>query len=86
VLSGKAQVCCVHDREKRVVVTEEQLAQVGLSVGIVYDPRQHRIHSCGCCGNLFADPSDEPRYCHECRRPLLHMPAGPLAAPIGPVG
>lgn len=85
VLGGRAVVCCVHDRQKRQVVTEAQVAAVGLEAGIVYDPRQHRIHRCACCSNLFVDPSDEPRYCETCRTPPVFALGGPLAAPTGPV-
>lgn len=77
---------CIHDREKRKVVTEAQVAAIGLSVGVVYDPRQHRIHRCSCCDNLFVDPSDEPKWCHQCSPfAVIHAPAGPVTDPIGPV-
>lgn len=86
VFGGVATVHCVHDRQKRQVVTEAQVATLGLEAGIVYDPRQHRIHRCACCDNLFVDPSDEPRYCTVCTVvPLAHPLGGPLAAPIGQV-
>lgn len=84
-LGGTAVVCCVHDRQKRQVVTEAQVAALGLEVGIVYDPAQHRVHRCACCGNLFIDPSDVPRYCATCSGPLVHPLGGPLPAPIGEV-
>lgn len=84
-LSGRLQIKCVHDRQKRQVVTERQVFELGLAVGIVYDPKQHRIHRCGCCENLFVDPSDEPRYCPTCTPAPVHRLAGPLAAPIGEV-
>jgi hypothetical protein len=87
VLGGTAQVYCVHDREKRQVVTEAQVAELGLESGIVYDPRQHRTHRCACCSNLFVDPSDEPRYCDTCNPAarLVHSLGAPLALPIGEV-
>ena len=85
VLGGTAVVCCVHDRQKRQVVTEAQVAALGLEVGVLYDPKQHRVHRCGCCLNLFIDASDEPRYCGKCSGPLAHAQGGPLAAPIGVV-
>lgn len=84
-LGGKAVVCCVHDREKRKVVTEAQVATLGLEVGLIYDPKQHRIHRCSCCQNLFVDPSDEPRYCETCRMPPAFALGGPLATPTGPI-
>jgi hypothetical protein len=84
-LGGKAVVCCVHDRIKRQIVTETQVAELGLRVGMVYDPKQHRVHRCACCENLFVDPSDEPRYCSTCNRPLVHPLGGPPRDPIGVV-
>lgn len=85
-LGGTATVCCVHDREKRQVVTEAQVAKLGLDVGVVYDARQHKLHRCACCENLFVDPSDEPRFCSTCLRPAAHPLGGPLPEPIGVVG
>lgn len=83
-LSGASVVCCVHDREKRKVTTERQVAELGLAVGVVYDSRIHRLHDCPCCGNKFFDVSDEPLYCHVCRRgQLVHPLGGPLPEPEG---
>jgi hypothetical protein len=84
-LSGTAVVCCPHDREKRRVTTEAQVAALGAEVGILYDPVQHKLHRCACCENLFVDPSDEPRYCTQCCGVLVHPLGGPLAPPIGVV-
>jgi hypothetical protein len=84
-LGGVAVVCCVHDREKRQIVTETQVADLGLTVGQVYDPVQHRIHRCACCENLFVDPGDTPRFCSTCNRSLVHPLGGPLSEPIGEV-
>lgn len=81
--AGSAVVVCVHDRPKREVTTEAQVAELGLTVGQVYDPRQHRLHLCACCQNLFVDPSDEPRYCRRCQTAPQHQPAGPLPDPTG---
>jgi ribosomal protein S27E len=86
VLSGTAKVYCVHDREKRVVTTERQVAELGLEIGIIYDQHQHRIHECACCGNKFLEISDEPRFCSICQRPLVHPLGGPLPEPKGVVG
>lgn len=60
--------------------------ELGLRAGLLYDPKQHKIHRCSCCENLFVDPSDEPRYCSTCH-PLaqVHPLGGPLAEPIGAV-
>ena len=80
-MTGRRVVCCVHDRVKREVTTEAHVATLGLSVGQIYDPRQHKLWSCACCENLFVDPSDKPRYCRTCQGPLIHKPAGPLPAP-----
>jgi hypothetical protein len=80
---GTAVVCCVHDREKRQVTTEAQVAALGLSVGIVYSPRQHKLKKCACCDNLFFDPTDIPRYCSVCLRDPVHALGGPLAEPTG---
>lgn len=84
-LGGTAVVCCVHDREKRKVVTEAQVAALGLQVGQVYDQRQHKLHRCACCENLFVDPTDTPRFCSACQGPLQHMLGGPLPEPTGVV-
>lgn len=86
VLGGTSQVCCVHDREKRVVTTERQVAELGLQVGIVYDARIHKLQRCACCANLFFDPSDEPRFCSVCQRPQTHPLGGPLPDPEGVIG
>lgn len=83
VLGGTAVVCCVHDRVKREVVTEAHVAALGLEVGLVYDPKQHKLHRCACCDNLFVDPSDVPRYCRTCQGPFVHELGGPLAEPLG---
>ena len=83
-LSGRATVHCVHDRRKREVVTERQVAELGAAVGIHYDSRLHRLFTCACCENLFFDVSDEPRYCHACRPTAqVHMLGGPLATATG---
>ena len=84
-LSGKAVVCCVHDRVKREVTSKAQVAALGLRVGQVYDPIQHKLHRCACCENLFVDPTDIPRFCSPCRRPLVHKLGGPLPEPKGVV-
>jgi len=81
-VGGKAIVCCVHDREKRTVTTERQVAQLGLRVGQIYDPAQHKLWKCACCDNLFVDPTDTPRYCAACQRPLVHALGGPLPKPV----
>jgi hypothetical protein len=85
VFGGSAKVCCVHDREKRLVTTDRQVAELGLAVGIVYDPKLHKLHLCSCCQNLFFDPSDEPRYCSVCQRPSVHALGGPLPKPGGTI-
>lgn len=82
-LAGSAIVVCPHDRAKREVTTEAQVAELGLTVGQVYDPKQHRLHSCSCCQNLFVDLSDEPRYCQRCQNAPTHPLAGPLPDPTG---
>lgn len=83
VLGGYSVICCVHDRQKRQIVTEAQVARLGLTAGQVYDPRQHKLHMCACCQNLFVDPTDTPRFCSVCQRPLVHALGGPLPEPIG---
>ena len=82
---GRAIVCCVHNRQKRQVTTERQVAELGAAVGQRYDPRQHKLHRCACCDNLFVDPTDIPRYCHACLPPPVHPLGGPLAAARGVV-
>jgi hypothetical protein len=84
-VGGTAVVCCVHDREKRQVTTEAHVAELGRQVGQVYDPRQHKLHMCACCQNLFVDPTDIPRFCRSCQGPLRHEQPGPLPDPIGEV-
>lgn len=85
VLGGVAVVCCVHDREKRQVRSERQVAELGALVGQRYDPKQHKLHLCACCENLFVDPGDEPRFCSTCQRPLVHQLGGPLPEAKGVV-
>lgn len=82
---GVAVVCCVHDRPKRQITTETEVAELGLTVGQIYDPKQHKIHKCGCCENLFVDPTDIPRFCRVCEGPVEHELRGPLPNPIGEV-
>ena len=86
-LSGTSQVCCIHDRVKRQVTTERQVAELGLLLPtpIIFDARIHKIHRCSCCENLFFDISDEPLYCKPCQRPFVHQPGGPLPDPGGVV-
>lgn len=83
--SGTAVICCVHDRPKREVTTEQQVAELGLQVGQIYNPAQHRLHLCACCQNLFVDPSDEPRYCRRCQAPATHQINGRLPEPTGEI-
>ena len=85
-LSAKHKVVCVHDREKRLVVTEQQVAQLGLDVGILYKPGIHKLHECSCCENLFVATQVEPKYCSVCEKPLVHALGGPLPEPKGVVG
>lgn len=82
-MTGVAVVCCVHDRIKREVTTEAQVAELGLAVGQVYDPTQHRLYRCACCENLFVDPTDTPRLCRQCQSPPRHALGGPLPTPNG---
>jgi hypothetical protein len=81
VASGKATVYCVHDRVKRQVTTEAQVAELGTHAGFKYDPKQHRIWLCACCQNLFVDPTDTPRFCRNCYRTPTHPLGGPLPTP-----
>lgn len=85
VMGATTQVCCIHDREKRVVTTEKRVAELGLLVGIVYDARFHKIHRCSCCENLFFDWTDEPRFCRACQGASVHAAGGPLPKPKGVV-
>jgi hypothetical protein len=85
VASGSATICCVHDRPKRQVNTAAQVAELGLQVGQIYNPKQHKLHLCACCQNLFVDPTDIPRYCTQCGGPTVHRLGGPLPDPIGEV-
>lgn len=82
-LSGTAVVCCVHDREKRQITTEAQVADLAADVGATYDPKRDKMFLCSCCQNLFVDLGDEPLYCHACRQPNVHPLGGPLPEPTG---
>lgn len=86
-LGGVAVVVCVHDREKRQVRTERQIAELGLQMEppIKYDPAKHKTHLCACCENLFVSLDDTPRFCRPCQPPPRHPPGGPLPEPRGVV-
>ena len=85
VLGGTAAVYCVHDRQKAQVVTEAQVVELGREHGQVFDPRQHKLHRCACCRNLFVDLTDLPRLCGPCLRPTVHTLEAPLPEPTGEV-
>jgi hypothetical protein len=82
-LSGSAVVVCPHDRPKREVTTERQVAELAPHAGFKFDPKQHRLWLCACCQNLFVDPSDEPRYCRRCQAATHHPTTAPIAPPNG---
>jgi hypothetical protein len=84
-LGGKAEVCCVHNREKRQVTTEERLMELADIVNFRLKKGVHFIFNCTCCDNLFVDEGTEPRYCVLCRGPLVHPLGGPLKEPEGVV-
>jgi len=85
-LSGVAVVHCVHDVPKRVFTDEEDVKAYGLKVGVPFDPKQHKLHRCACCENLFSDPSDEPRLCNFCTPAHVKHPlAGDIPDPTGVV-
>lgn len=84
-LSGVAVVHCVHDVPKRVFTTEEDVRLYGVKVGVPFDPKQHKLHKCACCENLFSDPSDEPRLCSFCQKKPVHEPQAPIPDPTGVV-
>lgn len=86
-LGGVAVVCCVHEREKRLVTSERQIAELGLQMRppVRYDPAQHKIHLCACCQNLFVSNGDEPRFCRPCQVPPAYALGGPLPEPRGVV-
>lgn len=73
-LGGTARVYCVHDREKRVVVTEEQVAALGADLGVRFDRARHETRGCVCCANLYVDDAADPGFgfCHACRGPSVH--------------
>lgn len=85
IASGTAIVCCIHNRQKRQVTTETHVAELGQLVGQIYDPKQHKLHLCACCQNLFVDPSDIPRYCTQCGGAPVHPLGGPLPDATGEV-
>lgn len=64
--TGKAVVCCVHDRQKRVVVDPDQILYLGNILGVVYNPKHHKLVVCGCCQNLYVSPTDVPGLCPIC--------------------
>lgn len=84
-VGGVAVVCCVHDREKRQIVTEEALATLLLEHGYPYDPAQHKIFECACCGNLFVRHDDMPQFCGACTSAPVHALGGPLPDPTGAI-
>jgi hypothetical protein len=86
VLSGKAQVVCVHNWEKRQVTTEQQVIELAAVAGFVFQPGIHKIHLCPCCDNLFGADGVTERYCSKCSIPPFHPLGGPLAEPKGVVG
>lgn len=73
-VSGSAVVCCVHDRVKREIVDLE------------VDLRYAKPHLCVCCENLFAERTDTPMLCPQCRGGLVHKLEAPLPEPKGVVG
>lgn len=83
--SGVAVVCCVHDREKRQIRTEEALAQLLDEFGYPYDPKQHRVFECACCENLFVRQDDMPQFCGKCRTTPVFALAAPLPDPTGAI-
>jgi hypothetical protein len=82
-LSGVAKVHCVHDREKRLVTDPEDVRTLGESLGVVYDARKHKIHTCACCENLFVTGDDTPRLCDPCMGLNIHPLGGTLPEPRG---
>jgi hypothetical protein len=84
-VTGRAVVCCVHDRQKRQIVTEEQVAELGLEIGVVFKKGIHHVHQCACCENLFVADGTTERYCTVCSGSLIHALGGPLAEPKGVV-
>ena len=84
-LSGVAVVHCVHDVPKRVFTDEGDVRRYGMQVGVPFDPKQHKLHKCACCENLFSDPRDEPRLCNFCSREPVHTPQAAIPDPTGVV-
>lgn len=85
-LGGTAVVCCVHDRVKREVTTEEQVMKLLNYVGFQLKKGVHHMFTCSCCENLFVDEGTEPRFCSDCRVTPIHALGGPLPEPKGVVG
>lgn len=65
-LGGVAVVCCVHDREKRVITDREQAIRLGQEFGYDFDPAKHVFQTCSCCENVFATFTDAPMRCPVC--------------------
>ncbi len=82
-LGGTARVYCVHDRQKRQVTTDRQVADLAAEVGQRYDPSRHKLFECACCQNLFVDETDIPRLCSVCMGSNVHRQEGQLPDPTG---
>lgn len=82
-ISGTAAVYCIHDRLKREVTDVGHVALLGLLHGEAYDARQHKVHLCPCCENLFVRRDDIPHYCPICTGQPVHQAGGPLPEPKG---
>lgn len=66
-LGGKAQVCCIHQQQKRQVV------ELPFKKGFF-------LQLCPCCENMFYHPTDFPHFCVKCGDRKVpggeHLPRG----------
>jgi hypothetical protein len=82
VLSGTAEVYCIHDRRKRQVKTPDDCMRIARAAGLTVIPAHPKFQTCGCCENVFASYSDEPQLCHKCSGENVHSLGGPINDPI----
>lgn len=82
VLSGTAEVYCVHDRQKRQVKTPDDCMRIARDAGLVPTIAHPKFQTCGCCENVFPTISDYPQLCPGCTRSNVHPLGGPINDPI----
>jgi len=81
VLSGSAAIYCVHDRQKRQVLTPDDCLRIAYAAGLT-PMVGAKFQTCGCCENVFATMTDVPHLCPKCSGSNVHALGGPLSEPI----